>query len=231
MTEPAALILDMDGVLVDTEPIHIDSFRQYIADLKINASEAFLEGLVGHSVESNIVEVNQTFLGERSVPVAEGVKRREKLYLDLLKQSDVQPMSGLEHLITVCRDFRIPLGLATSSIREQVEVILDKLTGTSQFGFDYHALFSVVMTGEDVKVKKPDKEIYKKTVDALGLLPQKCWAIEDSGAGIRSARAAGLICLALKNQYIKPEDLAKADEIIGSLTEAANKIKDHKLQR
>lgn len=228
MSEPAALILDMDGVLVDTEPIHIESFRRYIADLNVRADESFLAGLVGHSVESNVIEVNETFLAAHPVPVAEGVKRREKLYLDLLKQSKVQPMSGLEYLIITCRDRQIPLGLATSSIREQVDVIIDKLTFASKTEIDYRNLFSVIMTGEDVKAKKPDGEVYIKSVNALGLSPDRCWAIEDSGAGIRSARAAGLKCLGLKNPYISYEDLARANEVISSLSEAADKIKNHK---
>ena len=227
MNRPEALILDMDGVLVDTEPIHIESFRKYISGLNIAADEQFLADLVGHSVESNIVDVNNTYLAHAPVPLAEGVKLREKLYLDLLKASNIGPMPGLEVLLKACLERNIQLGLATSSVMEQVQVIFDKLTTKSVFGIDYHNLFAVIVSGDDVKEKKPAPEVYQKAVSALGLMPSNCWAIEDSAAGIESARAAGLKCLVLKNQYIKKAAMTNADAVIDSLFEAAENIKKY----
>ncbi len=215
----AGLILDMDGVIVDTEPLHVDSFRIFLKRRDIVASENFLFALIGHSVEENMREIYRTFLNERESDLEKDVREREGIYLDLLQRADIAPQPGLEDLVAYCEMKGIALALASSSIREQITTILDKLNARSANSFNYHQVFTVIVSGEDVARKKPAPDIYLKALEQLDINKSRCLAVEDSPAGIQSAQAAGIKCVAARTEYISPERLQIADAVIGSLAE------------
>jgi beta-phosphoglucomutase-like phosphatase (HAD superfamily) len=215
----AALILDMDGVIVDTEPIHVDSFRVFLKRRDIIAPEDFLLGLIGHSVEENVREIHRTFFKQEVPDLKREVREREAIYLELLQERGISPQPGLEHLIGFCQKTRIDLALASSSIREQIQVILEKLTEAPGTIYDYHGIFSVIVSGEDVDCKKPAPDIYLLALAQLGVDRSRCMAVEDSPAGIESAKSAGLKCLAARTGYIDAEKLSAADGIIDTLNE------------
>jgi HAD superfamily hydrolase (TIGR01509 family) len=217
-----ALILDMDGVLVDSEPIHGESFRLFFEKLGVDCTEEFIHNLVGHSVNSNIQTINETFLADRPLDIEEGVKMRDSLYLELITNIPLKPIKGIESLILKCNKKGLRLGLATSSAREQIEVILNSLSKNGDHKIDYKNVFDVIVGGDEVANKKPSPDIYKKVIRKLGIAPDKCLAIEDSEAGLMSAKANGIFCVALKNQYLKIHDNLTADMIVDSIYEVVN---------
>jgi beta-phosphoglucomutase len=214
-----AIILDMDGVLVDTEPIHVDSFRVFLKRRSITAPEEFLFDLIGHSVEENMRDIYRTYFPDRHMDLERDVREREDIYLDLLRNSKIRPQPGLEDLILICKDSGVPIGLASSSIREQIRTVLEKLTAGSVRGIDYHQVFTAIISGEDVARKKPAPDIYLMALNRLGVQSAGSLAVEDSPAGIFAAQAAGLKCVAVKTAYIAPARVKIADVIIGSLEE------------
>jgi HAD superfamily hydrolase (TIGR01509 family) len=106
-----------------------------------------------------------------------------------------------------------PLGLASSSNRPLIDTVLE-LAGLTE-------LFRATVSSEEVARGKPAPDVYLETARRLGVAPERCAAIEDSHAGIRSARAAGMRVLAIPNPSYPPDDdaLAQADVVLESLAE------------
>lgn len=211
-----AVILDMDGVLVDSEPYHVQSFKIMMDELKLNYEDSFVHSFIGHSIESNIESINEHYMQGCELNLSEAVAYRDALYLDLIKQADLQPMPGIVKLIETCRMKDISLALASSSIQEQVEVILAKLSSN---GWNLNTIFTSIVTGDDVKKRKPSPDIYQKSVLNLNIPAHQCLAIEDSPAGVQSAKSTGLHCIALKSAFIDSNKLKGADLLIDNINE------------
>ncbi|MBN2008785.1 HAD family phosphatase [candidate division KSB1 bacterium] len=209
-----ACILDMDGVIVDTEPIHMDSFRLFLADLGLTYTEGFIQSLVGYSTRENMNQIKENYFKNNEFNVTEGIKRRDNLYLNLLSTKAITPCVGIMQLIDYCRKNHIKLAVASSSENRQVITILSRLFK------NYKNVFDVIVTGDDVIHKKPAPDIYLQTVSKLNVPQDCCIAFEDSRAGVESAKAAGIICIALKTQYTSAHDLQYADRQINSIDEA-----------
>jgi beta-phosphoglucomutase-like phosphatase (HAD superfamily) len=222
-----AVILDMDGVLVDTEPVHLESFKILLRDLQMDYDESLLNSFVGHSVESNIRVIFQKI--GKAVPGVLSVEqaRREAIYLDLLQKTDLHPLPGIPDLFTICKKNKLKLALATSSIREQVDTILEKLSRDFyDHLLDLNEVWNVIVSGDQVKHKKPAADIYEQVIGSLALKPAQCLAIEDSPSGIQSAKAAGVYCIALKNRYWLRDQLqeAQADWVVDSIGEIVSEL-------
>lgn len=209
-----AVVLDMDGVLVDSEPFHVQSFKIMMNELNLTYDDSFLHSFIGHSIENNIQSINEILLQGRELDLKEAVKYRDSIYLELIKRADLKPMFGIYELIETCRKNKIILALASSSIKEQVDVILSKLSRNS---WDLNKIFVSIVTGDDVIKLKPAPDIYQTTINNLKMPPHQCLAIEDSPAGVQSAKTAGLSCIALKSVFINPTDLQSADLLVDNL--------------
>jgi beta-phosphoglucomutase-like phosphatase (HAD superfamily) len=220
----SAIVLDMDGVLVDTEPLHLQSFRDYLTELGIDYEEAFLESFIGYSVEENLKTINRKFLSGREIPIPEAVKRRDAFFIGLLNRTPLEPARGFDAIISRSRRLNFRLALASSSVNEHIEIILDNLSRHSTDGNHYRAFFAAVTGGDEVRHKKPEPDIYNLTVEKLNLSAGECVAVEDSYAGILSAKKAGLSVIGLRNPYIDESKLAEADAVIDSLQEIAEAI-------
>ncbi len=216
-----ALILDMDGVLVDTEPLHIEAFRHYLKSHQLPHDDAYIFGFIGFSVPDNMRSVYRKFFHSTDeTEIAKAVQERDAIYLQLLRERPLKPLPGIEELIGFCKEHHIPVGLASSSDWEQIHTIFENLARSTQGRFDPESVFKAVLSGQEVPQRKPHPEIYRRIVGMLRVEPRQAVAIEDSPAGVQSAKAAGLICLALKSPFIDPQKLEKADLILNDLSEA-----------
>lgn len=209
----------MDGVIADTEPIHMESFRIFLKKAGIPFTKHMIESMVGRSVEENILHVMSISSSGRGFTLAEGIRERNNIYLDLVRSKPLKPLPGILELIRFCSDNHLKLGLASSSDSDQVKTILYRL-----FGNHYNRIFYAIVTGSDVQNKKPAPDIYFKALEKLELDSQSCIAIEDSKSGIQSAKRAGISCIALHTVYTKTEDLIEADYIVKSISESRNII-------
>jgi HAD superfamily hydrolase (TIGR01509 family) len=212
-----AVIFDMDGVIVDSEPIHVEAFKIFMDELDVTYTESFLHSFIGFSIKDNVTKINNELLRGREIDISEGVLRRDAIYLDLIKRSKLKPLPGLFEVIDYCQSVDLPLALASSSIGEQVDVILDRLT---DHRINFNTLFSSIVHGDHVEHRKPAPDIYQLSAKNLGLPARNCITIEDSNAGVAAAKNAGIRCIALKNQYIPEEKLKHADFVIGHMREA-----------
>ena len=209
-----AFILDMDGIIVDTEVIQLEAFRLFLKEHDVKFSNNFIESFVGYSIHDNMLQINKHLLAGKELDVENSVKRRNDIYVNLLSNEDLTPLPGILELISHCQGNNLKLALTTSSEWRQVETIMSRIAN------NYKTLFDVIVTGDDVINKKPAPDIYVNTVEKLNLPAQSCIAFEDSRAGVESAVAAGVTCFAVRNRYFDDIQLKKADRLINSVKEA-----------
>ncbi|MGD9487284.1 MAG: HAD family hydrolase [Calditrichaceae bacterium] len=220
---PDAIILDMDGVLVNTEPIHMESFRLFLDELGVDYTEEFLRSLIGYSVDENIKTINRVYLQGSEISVNQGINRRDEIYLQLINKIQLSTIPGIPELIDYCYNYGIRMALASSSVRSQIDAVLENLSHHPDHAFRLSDFFTTIIAGDDVQNKKPGPDIYINALKALNMRAENCLAIEDSIAGVRSAKAAGIKCLALKNIFHRSADLiVYADEIIDSVMDVVD---------
>ncbi len=212
-----AVIFDMDGTLVDSEPLHHQAWQQTLADHGVSSFpwEQFL-AYVGTSNE----KVAEDFIAAASlhIDVDELVHRKQARYLEMIPQLSVLP--GVR---TVLQRFgeRCRLAVASSSHLLELEKILQV------HALDHH--FEVVVGGDMVDRKKPAPDIYQQACRMLDLPPGRCLAFEDSESGVRAAKRAGLQVVAVPSAWSKGHDFAAADLVITRIdqVEAARLDDDH----
>ena len=179
---PDALILDMDGLLLDTESLDRSAFQAACdeagwpnPDMKVYAETI---GMAGRDVQA----VLQKGYGP-DFPLEAVLDIWPRRRLDSTKNRPADLKLGAVEILAYAHEKKIPCGLATSARLARTTVALSKS------GLDRY--FSVIVTGDDVRMGKPAPEPYVTAARGLGFPPERCWAVEDSANGVRSALAAG----------------------------------------
>jgi len=216
-TKFRALILDMDGVFVDTEPIHFEAFRRILSPKGIDIPDDYLYRLVGDPARKNFMDISRDFHVELDVDVM--IHQHEKTYLNLLEETTVLTLPGVGQLLSKAANLGWKIGLCTSSPPSHVRTLLRKVKRDDASLPLTDEIFHSVVTYEDVEHKKPHPEPYLKTAQKLGVAPRRCLVIEDSLAGVKAAKAAGCYCAALRSYYNQHIDFSLADFIIQSLSD------------
>jgi HAD superfamily hydrolase (TIGR01509 family) len=173
-----ALILDMDGVLADTEPLHVRSWDITLGEIDSGApahERGQLAGMSSTDIARELVRMLRLPLG-----VEELVERKRGVFRNLIS-SGLAPFDGLVEELRAWRSG--PLALATSSARRETEIMLSGL------GFD--GWFNPIVTSDDVTRAKPAPDVYDLAIRRLGVRPEECVVIEDTLHGIQAARDAG----------------------------------------
>ena len=203
-----AVILDMDGVMVDTEPVQHKAFC-WLVEREGKQPKLHPNGLVhwvGITERENVARLKEKY-GLRG-KIEEMVKERQKYYQNLLK-TELRPMPGLDSLIDLLRDRGIPMAIASSSAIENVEIVLKALR--------LQEVIKVVVSGTEVKRGKPAPDVYLKAAQDLGVEVKNCWVIEDAANGIEAGKRAGMRVIAVTSQYTRDQNFSKADRIVNSL--------------
>lgn len=210
MEQMRGVIFDMDGVLSDTEGLHLASLQEILSPLGVDYTLEHNQPYIGMGETDFWKGVCEQF--SLQVPPREMSRRREAAMLRLVKRG-VTPIPGAVELVRDLRRRGVPLAVASSSPPRQIEAILSAL--------GIRDAFQVVLSGESPQVKrgKPAPDIYLEASRALGLRPEECVAIEDSENGVRSARGAGCHVLALPGPATEEQDFSDAHSLLQSLTE------------
>ena len=202
-----AVIFDLDGVLVDTEHVWDDARRELARERGVPWPEDASRAMMGmSSLEWSRYMHEVVGLPESPEEIsAEVVWRLQEIYRQELPLFD-GAVSAVERLAA-----RWPLGLASSSNRELIDLVLE-LSGLAEY-------FKATVSSEEVPRGKPAPDVYLEAARRLGVAPNSCAAVEDSENGIRSAKAAGMRVLAIPNPVYPPADdaLALADDVVASI--------------
>ena len=212
----AAVIFDFDGIIVDTEPLHYKAFQEILVPLGLGYPwEEYLRRYIGFDDRDAFREAFRA--GGRALPDRELqalIAEKGRAFQRTIA-AGVEPYPGVVELIRAI-DGNLPLGLCSGALPSDIEPILEQL--------GIATLFDVIITAADVQASKPDPASYllavaslKEAYPAGGITAGNCLAIEDTPAGIASARAAGLQVLAVTNSYAE-EELAGAGRVVNSLT-------------
>ncbi len=200
-----AVIFDLDGVIVDTTDYHFQAWQKALAEFGLEMSEEQFRSTFGMRNQ----EILRTLFGSKlsSEQIEEIGRRKEAIYRELVHRH-ITPMPGLLRLIQELKARRFRIAVATSTPRANASLILKALKLE-------HELAALV-TEEDVEEGKPDPEIFLKAAEKCLADPENCIVIEDSPAGIKAAKAAGMKAIALTTTR-PAEELSEADLVVESL--------------
>lgn len=176
----AAVIFDMDGVLVDTEPVHQAAMTAFM--LPDVLTDEHYHGLVGMGTETTMRWLRDTF--GRSESVAELRRGYHEAVSETLAHARLTALPGVRDLIAAVDARALPIAVASQSAPAWVRATL-RACGL-------HRAFPLAVTADEVPRAKPAPDIYLHTAARLGVDPRRCLAIEDSVLGVRSARDAGM---------------------------------------
>jgi HAD superfamily hydrolase (TIGR01509 family)/HAD superfamily hydrolase (TIGR01549 family) len=203
-TRPArAIILDMDGVVLDSPPLHLLTWQRTLAPLGIELTAEDHYPLEGLPTEVTAQRLTERFLGEAcSEQEAQRLANTKRaLFREMFHASFVP---GIVPLLYDLRGRGYLLGLVTGSARSVVDESLVP-TGVASF-------FEVIVAGDEVAMGKPDPEPYHTAAARLGIPPDQCLAVENAPLGIASAKASGMGCVALQTT-LPAEQLSAADRV------------------
>lgn len=205
-----AFLFDMDGVLIDSEPIHTRVKRETLLHFGLDAEIDFSAymGRTSKILFSDAIEK----AGRMELTPSMLADYKHERYLDILKNDDaIHPIEGARELLLRLSEEHIPMALVSSSARQVIEAVLDK------FGFRQY--FDSVLSGADLPASKPDPAVYRISAERLGEKPSCCVVLEDAASGVAAAKAAGMRCIAFRNPNSGEQDLSRADWIVDSLKE------------
>jgi HAD superfamily hydrolase (TIGR01509 family) len=202
-----ALVFDMDGVIIDSEPIHIDVVVQVLKDVGARPRHHEIYDFIG--VRNN--EMWAALIKRHGLTeTVEELMERQKIYkLERFFKGPLEAIDGIPELMARAKAKGLKVALATSSPKYFAEQVLTRI-GV----IDY---FDALVTADDISNSKPHPEIYQKAAQALGLLPEECLAIEDAYLGIQAAKGAGMQCVAFKNPNSGQQDTSAADFVVSSI--------------
>ncbi len=208
MTRFEAVIFDMDGVLIDSEPLHFAVLVDLLARAGHTYTHAENEQFLGVTSEAMF----STLIARHGLSgsVVEYMAGYDEAILRVLQEPHA-PAAGAVALLERLRELQLRVGVASSSQRLWVEATLRSL-GLAD-------AFEVVVAGDDVERGKPDPAIYRLTAQLLSVAPGRCLAIEDSPNGVQSARAAGMTVLGVRTEYTAHLQLDGAARIVDSLAD------------
>ena len=205
-----AVIFDMDGVIIDSEPIHSRVKMDTFAHFGMPFNEEDLVHYMGRTSEAIFKETLAKY--ERTdIQPKDMAAYKHAHYLEILESGEIAPVEGSVELIKFLHEAGIPLALATSSNVRVMNTVLDS--------FGIRPYFSSILSGGELPESKPDPAIYLISAERLGIDPADCLVIEDTANGILAAKRAGMYCVAYRNPNSGKQDLSKADEIVDSLLE------------
>ncbi len=203
-----AFIFDMDGVIIDSEPLHSRVKMETFAHFGLPFDEGDLAQYMGRTsvdIFSDVLKKEH----RTDVSVQEIVNYKHAHYLELAVGGALEAIPGSLELIARLRAAGVPLALATSSWRRVVDAILVQ--------FDLMEAFASVISGSELPKSKPDPAIYRLSAEALGVDPRKCVVLEDTAAGVAAAKGAGMYCIGFRSPHSGVQDLSRADEIVDDL--------------
>ncbi len=203
-----AVVFDLDGVLVDSEPIHFHAANRVLARFGTSISEAEYRAFIGLG-EFATWEAWRRRYGV-TTPVEQLLAAHTQARLQEIA-SGVTAIDAAAQLAHRLHEAGLHLAIASSSTRAVIDALL------AAIGLD--ALFPVRVSGEEPEVRhsKPAPDVYLTAAARLGVPPAACLAIEDSGPGVIAAKRAGMLCIAVPNRWTADQDFREADVVLESL--------------
>lgn len=222
-TKVKAIIFDMDGVFVDTEPVVFTVFRRVFDPMGVHLTDNYQFKFIGKPTPKNLLDIERDFgitLDKEHI-----MKQLKETYQKVLDETEMHPQPGINAYIQWAQNNGRRLGLCTTSPRRDVDAVFRKLNRNHSL-YNPDKLFDAVVTGNDVTHKKPHPEPYQKVIARINVPADFCIVFEDSLYGICSAKAAGCTCIGIRRFYNRHIDFSEADEImtVDAFSELGHKL-------
>ena len=204
------VIFDMDGVIVDTEPVHRYAYFKQFAELNIDVTEEMYASCTGLSTRNTFQKLKEIFFIE--LEVEDLIQRKRTIFNDAFdSKADLELLDGVEVLIKNLHQSGIQLILASSASKVTISRVFNR--------FKLHDYFTHLVSGEDFPKSKPHPAIFEHAA-SLSIAPmENCLIIEDSTNGVKAAKAAGIYCIGYNSIHSKLQDLSLADFVIDNFNQ------------
>lgn len=205
-----AVLFDMDGVIIDSEPLHKHAYQLMFSEVGIEVSDALYESFTGKATLPICQTLCEQFSLAHAPETLVAIKRKyfKALFED---SSELQLLDGVLERIQEYHRQGLSLVLASSASMPNIDRIFRR--------FDLDRYFTAKLSGADLKASKPHPEIFIRAAEASGYAREHCLVIEDSTNGIKAAKAAGIFCVAYKSEHSKNQDYRLADRVINHFRE------------
>jgi HAD superfamily hydrolase (TIGR01509 family) len=201
-----AVVFDMDGIIIDSEPLQMIAINQVMAQWNIHLTDKEFQKMIGRKLADDFAEMQQQY----NIPVdyPTFAKQKREAYHSILEKNLVE-MPGLSPLLDRLLTAKYRLAVASSSSRRDVNMVLN--------GINIADKFEVIASGDEVEEGKPNPALFLLAAKRLNLPVSDCVAIEDSNPGLRAAKDAGMKCIIVPHQHTQEQDFSRADVIVNSL--------------
>tara|TARA_B110000438_G_scaffold112303_1_gene110223 strand:+ start:5079 stop:5735 length:657 start_codon:yes stop_codon:yes gene_type:complete len=205
-----AVIFDMDGVIVNSEPLHHLAYKKMFEEFKLDVSNSLYESFTGQSTYSICEQLCEIF--DLKVDANSLVLSKRKHFKIIFENdSSFEMIDGAMNLIKDYFENNLTLVLASSASMTNIERIFKK--------FDLNKFFKAKISGADLKESKPNPEIFVKAAELAGFKKDECIVIEDSTSGIMASKSAGIYCVGYNSYNSKNQNYDNANLVVSDLNE------------
>ena len=216
-TKVHAVILDMDGLMIDTEPLYKRAMQETAKNLGYDLTDAFMMSLVGRPDTDCRRLISNEF--DDSFPHGLFWGQWPQIWRDIATSHGIARKPGLDELLSALANEGLPTAIATSTYREQADFSLNAAGVTHSFGH--------IVTGDQVEHGKPAPDIFLEAARRLKVEPQHCIVLEDSENGIRAAHAAKMFAIMVPDLIPPSEEIRnKANLVLNSLHDVRELLKN-----
>jgi beta-phosphoglucomutase len=205
MREPQAVIFDMDGVLIDSEPIHYEIENMLFAKLGIFVPEEVHQSYLGTAADFMYSDLKSRF--RLSETIKELLELDEAFRCDYFNRLTIIRLNeGVLNLLNEIKLAGLKLAVATSSSSEIVKILMNKCEITS--------FFDAIVTTSEAGKSKPEPDVYLLAAQKISVAPENCIVFEDSPNGLCAAKSAGMYCVVIQTNSVNVNELSSADFLI-----------------
>ena len=203
-----AVLFDMDGVIVDTEPLHHKAYKLMFDEFGIAVSDELYQTFTGQSTINICTRITKHFNKDVN-PVKLELSKRHHFNHLFDRDPDLKLLDGVFEIIEDYYRNQVTMVLASSASRSTIDRVLNR--------FDLDKFFIAKHSGADLKASKPHPEIFINAAASTGFKATECMVIEDSTNGIKAAKSAGIFCVGYNSKHSKNQDYSQADLVVNNL--------------
>ncbi len=194
ITQYKGILFDLDGVLCNSEPLRYKSYQVlFESEFGKKIPDRLMKERVGISVEANF-DFYLNYTNVRYSDVYYLIRKRDQILIDIIKKEVIRD-DELVDLIINLKESGKSLGLVSNSGRNYIKLVLDQLGILDKF--------DAIISGQQLKIYKPNPEIYRLALKEINLKPGDVFIVEDTNSGIRAATDAGILCYGIKREYVE----------------------------
>lgn len=204
------VIFDMDGVIVDTEPVHRYAYFKHFDELNVLVTDELFATYTGNSTRNVFQKLKETF--KINHEVEDLIQRKRAIFNDAFDtKEDLYLIEGVENLIKNLHQEGFEIIVASSASKVTIDRVFKR--------FHLHQYFSHIVSGEDFPKSKPHPAIFEHAASLSKFPKNECIVIEDSWNGVEAAVNAGIFCVGYNSEHSKMQDISKANIVVNHFDE------------